>query len=90
MAAKFTLTSHLPSIEHLWLCAHCRDVTTTIRGLCVKCGHPSVFLLREVMNGSIQVPELEEPDSWIVRLLHDLLMSEQHTRAPDPPSIPAL
>lgn len=90
MAAKFTLPSHLPAVEDLLLCAQCRDVTTTIRGLCVKCGHPSVFLLRDVINGSIHVPELEEPDSWIVRLLYDLLISEQRTHAPDPPSLPAV
>ena len=90
MAAKLTLTSHLSSAEDLLLCAQCRDVTTTIRGLCVKCGHPSVFLLREVIQGSIQLPELDDPDSWIVRLLYDLLISEQRNRTPDPPRLPAV
>jgi predicted amidophosphoribosyltransferase len=90
MAAKFTLPSHLPSIEHLLLCAQCRDVTTTIRELCVKCGHPSVFLLREAIDGTIHVPALEEPDSWIARLLYDLLISEQRARTPDQPGIPAV
>jgi hypothetical protein len=56
----------------------------------VKCGHPSVFLLREVINGSIHMPELEEPDSWIARLLYDLLISEQRARTPDQPGLPAV
>ena len=90
MAAKFTLPSHLLSVDDLLLCGRCRDVTNAIRGLCVKCGHPSVFLLREAIKGSIHVPELEEPDSWIARLLYDLLMSEQRTRTPDPSGLPAV
>ena len=90
MAAKFTLPSPLPSVDDILLCGQCRDVTNAIRGLCVKCGYPSVFLLREAINGSIHVPELEEPDSWIVRLLYDLLMTKQRTRTPDPPGLPAI
>jgi len=90
MAAKFTLRSHLPSAEDLLLCAQCRDVTSAIRGLCVKCGHPSVFLLREVIQASIHLPELDDPDSWIVRLLDDLLIGEQRTRTPYPLGLPAI
>lgn len=56
----------------------------------MKCGHPSVFLLREAIKGSVHVPEMDEPDSWIARLLYDLLMSEQRTRTPDPPGLPAI
>ena len=90
MAAKLNLPPHLPSIENLLLCSQCRDVTSTIRGLCVKCGHPSVFLLRDAINGSLGVPEMEDADSWIVRLLYDLLIAEERTRFPEPPTIPAV
>ena len=72
------------------LCSQCRDVTSTIRGLCVKCGHPSVFLLRDAINGSLGLPEMEDADSWIVRLLYDLLIAEERTRFPEPPTIPAV
>ena len=89
MAAKFTLPPHLPSVEDLLLCAQCRDVTSAIRGLCVKCGHPSVFLLREAIDGRLGLPEIDDVDSWIVRLLYDLLITEERTRAPEPPSLPA-
>jgi hypothetical protein len=71
------------------LCAQCRDVTSTIRGLCVKCGHPSVFLLRDAINGGLGLPEMEDVDSWIVRLLYDLLIMEEGARIPEPPSLPA-
>jgi len=89
MAAKFTLPPHLPSVEHLLLCAQCHDVTSTIRGLCAKCGHPSVFLLRDAINGGLGLPEMEDADSWIVRVLYDLLISEERTRNPEPPGLPA-
>jgi len=89
MAAKFTLPPHLPAVEDLLLCAQCRDVTSTIRGLCVKCGHPSVFLLRDAINGSLGLPQMEDGDSWIVRLLYGLLVMEEQTRNPEPPSLPA-
>jgi hypothetical protein len=71
------------------LCAQCRDVTSTIRGLCVKCGHPSVFLLRDAINAGLGLPEMEDVDSWIVRLLYDLLIMEERARTPEPPSLPA-
>ena len=90
MAAKFTLPPHVPSVENLLLCAQCRDVTSTTRGLCVKCGHPSVFLLRDAINGGMGLPEMEDADFWIMRLLYDLLITEERTRAPEPPSIPAV
>jgi hypothetical protein len=50
---------------------------------------PSVFLLRDALNGGLGLPEMEDADSWIVRVLYDLLISEEHARNPEPPSLPA-
>jgi len=49
-----------------------------------------VFLLRDAINGGMGLPEMEDADFWIMRLLYDLLITEERTRAPEPPSIPAV
>ena len=90
MAARFSLPPHVPSAEKLLLCMQCQDVTSTIRGLCIKCGHSSVFLLQEVISGKLHLPELLANDSWIVQVLYNLLIAEEQAKIIEAPERPAV
>ena len=49
-----------------------------------------MFLLREAIDGAVNLPELENADSWIVRLLYDLLVTEERVQTQSPPGLPAV
>lgn len=72
MAIKTTISPEA-AVRDVLLCANCREKTTALRGLCLKCGHTCVFSITDVLEGlfpaSLDLTDL----SWISAIISDLL-----------------
>ena len=78
MANKITVNCGESSLDDLVLCAHCQDVTTPSRGICLRCGEQCVFSLKDALNGRFdELPAILEHTgvTWIASILNQLLVS---------------
>ena|SRR2546423_10466366 len=88
MPAKIKIFCGEPSINDLVLCANCKDVTTPVRGICLKCGHACIFSLIDALNGEFdQLPAILDHTgvSWIANILGDLLVARHGASCSDVP-----
>jgi hypothetical protein len=52
-----------------------------LRGLCIQCGHTSVYSLSEALNGAL---DLVSAEIWLAKLLAELLLVGEALDAPLP------
>src|SRR5262249_50012663 len=64
----------VPALRDVLICANCRQKTTALRGLCIQCGHTSVYSVSEALNGAL---DLASAEFWLAKLLAELLLVEQ-------------
>jgi hypothetical protein len=71
----------VPSLRDVLICANCRQRTSALRGLCIQCGHTSVYSLSEALNGALDLVNAED---WLPKLLAELLLLGEPIDAPLP------